>query len=265
MAKDIIGYKFPRVVIVTSLVTYVPDNYFAFLGGLLRSSYPNLAAVFVVNNRTPDLFKKSTLLALAGARNFARCLLANYIKTSPGVRSANKDTRRNLCESFDIPYHLINDINSAEALELMHSYQPDLIVNARTRSYFKKEILALPKLAAINIHHGLLPHFRGTFCDLQAIGQGKNPGFSIHRMTDKIDQGEIFLTEENANPSLSYLEYIQASSVREAAALKRLMTEIAQTGSLPPGRNNQQSEQTCFYKTPNLTQIKQFKQKGIQL
>ncbi len=212
----------------------------------------------MVNNRTPDLIKKSGLLALSGARGFARGLLTNYAK-------AGADARRNLCQSFDIPYLLVKDPNCEETLAQLSALQPDLIVNARTRSIFKPELLKLAPLGAINIHHGILPDFRGTFCDLQALGQGLSPGFSIHKMTEKIDQGEILYTEEASSNHNSYLAYIQESSQREAMALRRLIEDVARTGTLPPGRQNLKTDETRFYRTPSLKQIQDFKKKGIHL
>ena len=109
------------------------------------------------------------------------------------LKAAFKD-RRALAKKHDIPLHFFDNPNSPDFLEFVKNHQTDLLINARTRFIYKSKILKLPRLGAINIHHGLLPEFRGTMCDLWALYNNRPTGFSIHVMEKKIDNGGIILS-----------------------------------------------------------------------
>lgn len=71
-------------------------------------------------------------------------------------------------------------------------YQSDFLVTADIRLILPKKLLKLPKIAAINVHHSLLPKYRGPAPVPFAILNGeKETGVSIILIAEKVDTGDI--------------------------------------------------------------------------
>ena len=99
--------------------------------------------------------------------------------------------------------------------------QPDVIISSNGH-IFRKELLALPKLACINRHTSLLPRYGGLWPVLQAmLNDEKQIGQTIHTMTTTIDAGYILAQEKfDVSPDTT-LYGIYAQSFRNAPALIR--------------------------------------------
>jgi hypothetical protein len=91
----------------------------------------------------------------------------------------------------EIPLLEVNDINAKTVREQLQQEKPDLILDHGT-SLVKKRILETAKLA-LNLHWGLSPYYRGTFCTDWAIVNWDpyNIGVTIHKLTRIIDGGSI--------------------------------------------------------------------------
>ena len=75
--------------------------------------------------------------------------------------------------------------------------QPDFLVVADYGLILPKELLALPKFAPLNVHHSLLPKYRGPSPAPTAILSGdKISGVTIIKMTDTVDAGPIMAQQE---------------------------------------------------------------------
>lgn len=72
----------------------------------------------------------------------------------------------------------------------------DFIISYRSNIILNKKNLELAKIAAINIHPGP-PKYRGIGCLNYAIYNGeKNYGFTIHLMSEKVDNGQILFVKK---------------------------------------------------------------------
>ena len=70
--------------------------------------------------------------------------------------------------------------------------QPDFLVVADYRLFLPKSLLNIPKYAALNMHHSLLPKYRGSSPAQAAILAGeKNTGVTIILMEEALDAGKI--------------------------------------------------------------------------
>jgi methionyl-tRNA formyltransferase len=75
---------------------------------------------------------------------------------------------------------------------LLGAYQPDVLLVSGFNWRLSPEVLAVPRLGALNIHPSALPKYRGPSPVLWAIWNGDpNMGVTVHRMTDRIDAGPI--------------------------------------------------------------------------
>lgn len=242
--------------LVTSAVTFVPNNYDDFV--LSMADCPQVAGLIVVDNRSWDIVLKSLLLVISGA---APGMGLQLLKNQFGKSLQSKKEQFQL-QGKDV--HVVSDLNSQQSLELIKSLQPDLLLNARTRSFFKKSLLAIPKIGCINIHHGLLPNQRGLMCDFWAHLLDTPAGFSIHQMTSKLDDGAILKVVEVPRSKNSYLDSIKRGSSAEAATAKEILLQLAEHKCIQ-GQENLKTENTVYRTNPTLKDLYKLRFKGIKI
>jgi len=77
------------------------------------------------------------------------------------------------------------------------AFRPDFFVVADYGLIIPKSLLDLPKFAPLNVHHSLLPKYRGPTPAPAAILAGeKITGVSIIKMAEKVDAGDILEQKE---------------------------------------------------------------------
>lgn len=91
-----------------------------------------------------------------------------------------------------IPVFTPDEINSRFWIEKIAEFKPDVIFAFYYRKMICREILALPKQGAFNLHGSLLPLYRGR-CPVNwvLIHGEKKTGVTLHYMIDKPDAGDI--------------------------------------------------------------------------
>jgi methionyl-tRNA formyltransferase len=253
-----------KILVVTSEVTFVPKNYNLFLEelfkGLLSEKSLTIDLVILKNN-SPMLVIKALALMLMGAPRIGLSLMQNALV------APFKD-RKKIANTYGIEMHFFDNPNSTEFLNFVATHQTDLIVNARTRFIYKSKILKLPRLAAINIHHGLLPDYRGTMCDLWALKDDRPTGFTIHVMDKKIDNGAIIKkTQTSTHGDLlrnNFAQLIKESSRLEGIEMSNTIKIINKEGRLPIEEQNI-SKHPVYTKNPDFKTIRMLTQKGIKL
>lgn len=250
-----------KTLIVTSQVTYIPENYSAPLRELIASARPHLAGVVFLDNLSWSLCKSLGALWASGCTGLARHLSQNILELP-------LKKRENLFNQAGIPVLHAATMNDPEMISWVKRNQIDLIINLRTRCIYRSEILSAPRLGCINVHHGILPKFRGTFCDLYAMADGRRSGFTIHQMNEKIDAGQILLAKEvSQEGAKDYVAYLAQTSKVEGVELSRLIHEIANRDSVCDEATSIRNscEKPVYTKNPNWGKIREFKRGGIQL
>lgn len=244
-----------NTLLVTSRVTFIPNNYNDFICSL--ASCRHISGLIILDNLDRSIFFSAAKAYFAGARRIARNLVIN---TLPKHHQA----RFSAFNRFQKPVYLLKSINSEEAKNIIADNQTDLIVNARTRSIYRKDLLSMPKMGCINIHHGLLPNQRGTMCDLWAMAENRKGGFSIHTMNEKIDDGDILGVYEVPQPeSKDYCDYLTTSGRLEYQAIVKILDELEKSGSIEGCANR--SDGSAHYRNPNYNQIRAFLKRGYHL
>jgi len=101
------------------------------------------------------------------------------------------------CLENEIEFFQPQDINSQQNLEILKKFSPDIFLVCEYGQIFGKEILKIPKILPINIHLSLLPKYRGAAPVNWAIIKGETQtGITFHRITLKVDAGEIIYQEK---------------------------------------------------------------------
>jgi len=247
-----------KVIFVTSEVTYVPKNCLLFFDEVLKNNPSKIAGLIIIKNNSLDLLPKSMWLYALGCKNFASCLIRNIMELP-------LKKRERIFKKNNLPVLKVKNINDPKIINWIKKNKIDLIINMRTRSIFREEILSSTKFGCINIHHGLLPKYRGVFCDLYALSENRPAGITIHRMNKKIDDGEVIYTKEiSSNNEKDYINYLSKTRSEEATLVRNLIQHIEKYKSLPNGINNHDAN-FVITKTPNRHKIKAMQKGGMIL
>lgn len=100
-----------------------------------------------------------------------------------------KGTWRNEQTVWDYAYSAGLPIIDHEDIPEM---EPDLGLSVRYHRILKSHTLAQFAEGVVNIHGGLLPEYRGSYCNIHAILNGeKEFGVTMHYMDEGVDTGDI--------------------------------------------------------------------------
>lgn len=104
-----------------------------------------------------------------------------------------KETAMNLGFSVIQP----SSVRTAEFSNCIEKHTPDFIVVVAFGHIIPKNILAIPKIATINIHASLLPKYRGPApIQWAIINEEKKTGVTTMLMDEGLDTGDILLSSE---------------------------------------------------------------------
>jgi folate-dependent phosphoribosylglycinamide formyltransferase PurN len=247
-----------KIILVISDLTYVPKNYNDVFEYVVENLRQYLAGVIIIKINKSYVFLKILFLFFAFCNKTAIVLLCNLI-------DALLKKKKKFLDKLGIPYISIKNINDDFSVAWLKSKSPDLILNMRARCIYKKVVLQIPRLGCINVHHGILPHQKGLFCDLYAIADDEKTGFSIHKMTNYIDQGDIYYREE-VEGNKNYIEYLSKVALREKQVIVNFIRDVIRNNNLPnPIINLNEKQKSTLTTTPNFKKIKEFKNKGVIL
>jgi methionyl-tRNA formyltransferase len=92
------------------------------------------------------------------------------------------------------------------------------------------------RVASVNVHPSLLPHYRGKDPLFWAILHGERQvGVTLHRLTEAFDAGPILYQETVVVPEGATSETLAAAVDREGATLVSELVSRARAGALPEG------------------------------
>lgn len=129
---------------------------------------------------------------------------------------------RELCAASGIPVIAISGFWDNAAQSSFRDIAPDLGVSLGN-GFIPEAFFQVPKLGMINVHHELLPEYRGAQTAIWQIHDGsKRTGFSIHEMTTRIDAGRILLREEMP---ISFRKTLRDTVVNTVADVQRRSIE----------------------------------------
>ena len=134
-----------------------------------------------------------------------------------------------LADNYDVPFHHIPVTKEtkpeAEAalLALVHELDVDLVVLARYMQILSEDLCHALQGKAINIHHSMLPAFKGARPYVQAYERGvKLIGATAHYVTSDLDEGPIIEQQSaRVDHSMSAEDVTALGQDNECLALAR--------------------------------------------
>ena len=135
--------------------------------------------------------KKTARIGLLGALNGLR--MREWYELTDRLELRPLDQ---LAREHGVPYETTPSLFSARTVELMKRASADLGLSLGN-GYIPRRVFSVPRLGMINIHHEMLPQFQGAQSVIWQIYHGsRKTGFTIHRIDDHIDTGDILYQEE---------------------------------------------------------------------
>ena len=92
----------------------------------------------------------------------------------------------------DVARYEVDNLNDPDAIALLTSLAPELFIVVATR-ILSEQVIAIPPRGAINWHPGILPGYRGVYCEFFALYNHdfENVGSTFHYVTTGVDTGDI--------------------------------------------------------------------------
>lgn len=93
-----------------------------------------------------------------------------------------------------IPVLQPESVREEASLAELRALSPDLIVVMAYGQILPKALIAIPRIACINLHASLLPRYRGASCIQAAIDEGgAETGITVMHMVPKLDAGDMIV------------------------------------------------------------------------
>lgn len=162
----------------------------------------DLAAVILCLNRPTDPHRRKR----QRLRQLRKALRIGVIGTLNGVRMRQWYGRQlaerldnpdiaDVCREHGIPLLEIPTFRDADAQARLRELDLDVAVSMGN-GYIPRSFFTIPRLGMLNVHHELLPEYRGAQSVLWQIHDGSRvTGYSIHEMTERIDAGRVLYRE----------------------------------------------------------------------
>lgn len=98
------------------------------------------------------------------------------------------------CRQHRIPLMHVWSLSSARARRFLKNVKPDVLFTASLSHWVPQGLLHIPRLAAVNIHGGLLPEYGGLASAYWAVhDRQEDAGVTFHTLTERFDSGRIIL------------------------------------------------------------------------
>jgi methionyl-tRNA formyltransferase len=144
-------------------------------------------------------FAEPTFQALIAAGERVVGLVTQPERDAGNKRGSTRQTglgMASIAAAAGIPVIQPESINTPEGVAALRAFEPDLLVVAAYGQILKPEVIAAPKLGAINVHASLLPKYRGASPIAHAIRAGETvSGVTIIRITLGLDAGDMLKQE----------------------------------------------------------------------
>ena len=200
----------------------------------LRSAMAPVAAEFAMQFAAHDLSRRTRVLVMVSQQGHCLNDLLFRVESDslavevPAIVSNHEDFRE-LAQWHGVPFHHVpvtrdtKPAAEARLRELVAEHEVDAIVLARYMQILSPELCAELPGRIINIHHSLLPSFKGARPYTQAHDRGvKVIGATAHYVTADLDEGPIIEQDfRRVDHRMSPGELASVGRELEAMALAR--------------------------------------------
>lgn len=153
-----------------------------------------------------------------------------------GPRTSAESPLGRACERLGVPLERRDDVNAPDLAARLRALSTDLLFVAGCPRILGPELLAVPRLGALNAHPSLLPAYRGKEPLFWALLHGESTvGLTLHRITADVDAGPILFQREIPVHPRATSASLAEQADRVGAALVPEVVDLARAGALPGG------------------------------
>ena len=215
----------------------------------LRTEFSDVAASFAMSWRLVDASVRQRVIIMVS--KYGHCLNDLLFRANTGELGidvvavvSNHPDLGGLADNYDVPfYHVPVTPQTKQAaeqglVELIDELDVDLTVLARYMQVLSTDLCKKLEGRAINIHHSMLPSFKGARPYHQAYDRGvKLIGATAHYVTGELDEGPIIEQEvRRVDHSMSAAEVTTMGRDNECLALARAVRWHTENRVLLHGR-----------------------------
>ncbi|PYN02784.1 MAG: hypothetical protein DME02_24800 [Candidatus Rokuibacteriota bacterium] len=137
----------------------------------------------------------------------------------------------------------------------------DVLVSVAANQRFLPDLLAAPRVAAVNLHSALLPKYRGIDGLFWALAHGETTvGVTAHLMTAGFDEGAILGQTPFGVPPEATLHDLYREAIRRGSALLAQVLDDLATGRAAAHPNEAAAESYFSWPTPEA--VREFRRRG---
>jgi methionyl-tRNA formyltransferase len=265
--KTSTGVDFPRIGIITT------DSFFSYLliSDLIERKPNAVVTVVLMEPRIPGKNLITSVAEFALRTGFSNTCYKAVIQC--GFKSAMYLSRigvvkhcvspGRLARKFGVEVFKSTDCNDERTLNYLRSKNIDILLSINVYQRMRKPLLAIPKIAPVNTHFGLLPFYKGVSPCLWAMANNENEiGLTIHHMVYEFDEGRIIRQER--------LPIRRGDSVmgvynRGCLAARKMITDAIDSLKENPSAGFDQVGNGSYYSMPTRECISKIKRNGFSL
>ena len=162
------------------------------------------------------------------------------------------------------PCRAVKNVNAPEYVAELRRVAPDLLVSVAASQIFKPDLLSVPRLAAVNVHTGPLPSYRGMMPVFwQMYDRRRSIVVTLHTMTADIDVGSILLQREVPLNGDRSLDLVIRKMKREGAHSLIELLERYRAGTVEPVAMDRSCEH--YHSFPGRAEAARFRHMGYRL
>jgi methionyl-tRNA formyltransferase len=155
---------------------------------------------------------------------------------------------------------LKQNINNKDSVEIIKSYNPDLLISILGNQIFKEQIFNLAPKGCLNLHTALLPKYRGLMPTFWVMRNNeKYTGVSVFYVDKGIDSGPIIVQEKIEIGNRSQEELIEHTKRVGMDCMIRAI-ELIHNEAVELIDND--SEKSSYYSFPTKKDVIEFKRIG---
>ena len=138
-------------------------------------------------------------------------IASEKIRSALSVRKSPPEVFGGIPSLGSVERHHFANFHDDECLSALRKLAPDLGILAGTY-ILRPEVFSIPTMGCVNVHSGEAPRYRGAAPAFWELYNGEtHVGITIHRVTAKLDAGNIILQELfplDPCPGVDPLEYL---------------------------------------------------------
>lgn len=172
----------------------------------------------------------------------------------------SKVYRKTVCQAFEdnnVPVvYLRDNINNKKNIEIIKSFEPDLLISISSNQIFKRQVLNIPKMFCLNVHTSFLPKYRGLLPTFWAmLYDEKEIGVSIFKMDEGIDTGKIIMQSRLNIEGMTQEEIIVQTKMQAMRDLQNCFESILSNEILWLDNND---DEATYFGWPTAANVKSF-------